>query len=220
MQRTLVITVFLLIIVLISLSLYLNSSKDTSNPNFKFVFKDDAVVDKKIIKDITFNKDVYKTIIKNPKDTIGRTLIYERNDGKWLSGTGIKQSSNTSLKFVIGSVQQITSIADSPDLYITLVDPLNNSFLVKTRIVLEKEIYATDFRSENVSKLQESEPVISKLGISYDVGKEKILELLQLGDTITVQFTPNDPNDYSILKVDENKQPFAARVIVRRFSDK
>lgn len=224
MTRRLYIIIVLLIILIAALSVILLNKKITplknltsSSLKWEVLYQNNTVEDTERIKLISFNRDEYAQIYLSPSDITGSTLIYMRKDENWLSGIGVRQQTKQTLKYIIGEVSNIEAIPGSSDLYVTLIDPFTKEILIKGRVSIDKSIYATDFREENVSDLQELRPLIEPIGISYALGPEKIRELIKEGDVITMQLTPSDVNDFSILKLDEKKYPLVTRIIIRRF---
>jgi len=184
----------------------------------KVLYNNKIAWDTKKLKAISFNRNFYKSIyLADKNDTEGRTVIYERYDNSWLGGVGVMQKSNTSLRYAIGQIESIEPVENSEDLYLTLINPFDDEYLIKGKIILAESNISTDFRKEKVATLADGEPVITPIGVSYVLGRREIYELMKVGDVIIAQFLPENNVDSSEPKKGKNNVPLIVRIIVRRF---
>lgn len=183
--------------------------------DMRYVVQEGQIIDTKIAKDLYIAYQTYKNVIINKEDKKGETLIYERYDSNWFSGSGIKQLSKTSLPIVIGRIVDIKPASKSGDLYITIEDPLKKEVLLTGRIV-KGSSQMTDIRVEDVRLLTKEEPYIQIVRDSQ--GKiVPINTIVKKGDIVILQLTPGDSKDFAVTKKDANGYPYVTRIIIRRF---
>ncbi len=179
-------------------------------------FYSEGKVNDTIKTNITFDQNVYKTILIDKEDDTGRSVLYERNDPYWLTGYGTRQLDDHTLKMTIGEVYKLEPITDSHDMYITLIHPLQHKIILKARLDMTSQFSATDIRVEDVEELKNGEPIIDQLGTAYRFRKQ-IKELIRPGDVVTIQHRPEKGDDLSKIVKDEHGIEYISRIILRRY---
>ncbi len=155
----------------------------------------------------------YDIIWIKPEDETGRTVFYkERPKAETdFRGTGLVYTQATAsgaqrlISYVAGTFISFQEIANSPDLYIDLINSQTGISLPKVRLILTKDSSTkTFFRVENLSYAQEG-----NLGMLSDWTIDKLKKIITTGDAVVVSNFTN--------KTDSNKALIGTMLVIRRF---
>lgn len=224
--------IYLLILLLIPLSFYLYKNYLIISPLSQPVPTSSPIVSPANPLIAKAKSIGYDIIWINPKDKTGRTVFYkERAKAETdFRGTGLVYTQATAsgaqrlISYVAGTFISFQEIANSPDLYIDLINPQTGISLPKVRLILTKDSpIKTFFRVENllygpnnpfdgVKKGNEG-----NLGILADWTVDKLKKIIQTGDAVVVSLTSKDKNNKLTNQTDSNKELIGKILVIRRF---
>lgn len=131
----------------------------------------------------------FKILYQDPKDTVGRTVIYKSSKYKY-SGIGAMASGNSRLIFdIIGIVMRWEDISGSRDRYLVLYDPReNNKILGKMRVAFETSVLFEDgLNGTSLAVENLTNGKVEKLNKKVvDIKKNMIDEFIKAGDAVVL----------------------------------